>query len=67
MGYASGVDYDDLIRHYKTPGEASRKLKVTRSIISYWKKHGIPVGRQALIHIMTRGRLRADNPDTVPK
>lgn len=61
------MDYDDVIRHFKTPGEAADALGLTRAAISYWRTHGIPVGRQALIQLQTKGRLRADDEATVPK
>ncbi len=62
------MTYAELIEHYGTASEAARKLGVSRPLLSMWKKRGeIPVGRQALIQIQTRGRLRADNPATVPE
>jgi len=63
----ASMDYDDLMRVYKTPGNAADKLGVTRACISYWRWHGIPMGRQALIQLITRGRLRAADQATVPQ
>lgn len=57
----------DLIDHFGTATAASRKLGVSAPLLSMWKKRGfIPLGRQALIQIQTRGRLRCDRPELVP-
>ena len=62
------MTYADLREHYGTAAMAARKLGISRPLLSMWKKRGeIPVGRQALIQIQTRGRLRADRPETVPE
>ena len=61
------MTYDDLIDLYGNAATAARWLGVSRSCVSVWKKRGtIPVGRQALIQLQTKGRLRADRPETVP-
>ncbi len=61
------MEYRHLIEHYGSAPEAARKLGVSRQLLFYWKEKGIPLGRQALIQIQSRGRLRADEPETVPK
>lgn len=63
-----GVTYDELIAFYGTAANAAGKIGVSRPLLSMWKKRGeIPLGRQALIQIQTRGRLRADDQATVPQ
>jgi hypothetical protein len=54
------MNVDDLVMKFGSESEAARKLGLTRAAISVWRKRGIPVQRQALIQLMTRGRLRAE-------
>lgn len=54
------MTYEDIIKHFKTNSAAADALNVTRSCLSVWKYRGIPLGRQALIQIQTRGRLKAE-------
>jgi transposase-like protein len=61
------MNYRELIEFYRTVPRAAKELGVSRQLLYYWQKNGIPAGRQALIHIKTRGRLRADQPETVPR
>lgn len=61
------VTYQQLIAYFKTREIAADECGVSRQLLYHWEKHGIPPGRQALIQIQTRGRLRADNQRTVPK
>lgn len=61
------MNAQDIITHFGTASMASKKLGVTRAAISIWKRRGIPLGRQALIQLQTRGRLKADRPGMVPE
>ncbi len=61
------MDYHDVIKFYGSPPIAARKLGISRQLLHYWREKGIPIGRQALIQIQTRGRLRAEDQTTVPK
>jgi len=58
------MDYDDIVRFYGSASRAADNLGVERATVSHWRKNGIPKGRQAQIHMLTRGRLKAD-PDAV--
>jgi DNA-binding transcriptional regulator YdaS (Cro superfamily) len=49
----------DVMTHYGTAGRAAEKLGVSVETVYQWSKRGyVPAGRQALIQIATRGRLR---------
>jgi len=62
------MTYDEIIAFYGTARRAASKLGVTPPALAMWKRRGcIPDGRQALIHIQTRGRLKADKPEMVPQ
>jgi hypothetical protein len=51
----------DVIEHFGTLSNAARALEVQPSSVHEWKTKGeIEITRQALIEIVTRGRLRAD-------
>ena len=55
------MTYDDLIRHYGTQAEAAKALGIpARSLLSWWKKHGIPGPRQFEIAAKTGGALAVD-------
>jgi hypothetical protein len=53
------MTYKDVIAFYGNANRAAAALKVTRAAVSWWKYNGIPIGRQAMIQIKTRGRLKA--------
>ncbi len=62
------MTYQQILDYYGTPAEAADKLGVSRPTLSAWKRRGfIPIGRQALIHMQTRGRLKCDRPELVPQ
>ena len=60
------MTHDDLIQYYGNATKAAAALGVSSPAVSVWRTRGIPIGRQALIQLQTRGRLRADRPETVP-
>lgn len=53
------MNYSDLIKFFGSVANAADALEVTPPCIYYWRDHGIPAGRQALIQIQTRGKLKA--------
>lgn len=61
------MTHADLIQYYGNATKAAAALGVSSPAVSVWRTRGIPIGRQALIQIQTRGRLRADRPETVPQ
>lgn len=58
------MTFKELIEHFD--GQSYRvigkKLGIPYSNLTYYKKHGIPAGRQAIIEIQTDKKLRADLP-----
>ena len=56
------MTFADLQRKYGTDSDIARGIGVSRQLVYVWKKKGIPYGRQCMIQLQTRGRLRATNP-----
>lgn len=56
------MSVDDLRAFYRMPTDETlaKRLRVSKSTVSFWRAHGIPLPRQALIQLHTRGKLRAD-------
>jgi len=56
------MSVDDLRAFYRMPTDEmlAQRLRVSKSTISFWRAHGIPLPRQALIQILTKGKLRAE-------
>lgn len=55
------MTYDELIEHFGTAADAARALGYEhRQRVHNWKATGIPREEQALIEIVTGGRLTAD-------
>jgi DNA-binding transcriptional regulator YdaS (Cro superfamily) len=61
------MNVNDLVEFYGSQTKAADKLGVGKAVVSIWKVRGIPPGRQAMIQIQTRGRLRADSPALAAK
>jgi DNA-binding transcriptional regulator YdaS (Cro superfamily) len=61
------MNVHDLVVHFGSQTKAAAKLGVKKAVVSIWKTRGIPAGRQAMIQIQTRGRLRADPPALAEK
>jgi len=61
------MNVNDLVVHFGSQTKAAAKLGVKKAVVSIWKTRGIPPGRQAMIQIQTRGRLRADRPEVAPQ
>jgi len=56
------MTYADLQRKYGTDANIAKGVGVSRQLVGYWKRRGIPYSRQCVIQLATKGRLRADNP-----
>jgi hypothetical protein len=56
------VTYQDLQTKYGTDANIAKAIGVSRQLVGYWKRKGIPYGRQCMIQLATKGRLRAGNP-----
>jgi DNA-binding transcriptional regulator YdaS (Cro superfamily) len=54
--------HEDLQRKYGNDSNIARALGVSRQLVFHWKRKGIPYGRQCMIQLATKGRLRADEP-----
>jgi hypothetical protein len=54
------MNFQDLVTHYGSPQQISKALGVSKQLVSYWKRAGVPLGRQYEIQVLTGGRLRAD-------
>ena len=59
---------DDAIKHYGTPGKLAAAINVNPAAISNWKRRGnvIPASTQYQLQVLTKGRLKADQPDSKP-
>ena len=56
------MTFADLQRKYGTDSNIARAFDVSRQLVFHWKKKGIPYGRQCMIQLATKGRLRAEEP-----
>ena len=56
------MTFADLREKYGSDSEIARRVGVSRQLVHHWKKKGIPYGRQCMIQLATKGRLRAGNP-----
>lgn len=58
------MTFDDLLNHFE--GQSYRDIEKQTGIslaqLTYYKQHGIPEGRQAILEIQTNGKLKADIP-----
>ena len=52
------MDTNDLVAYYGSRQKVQDKLRLSKQLFSTWQRDGIPMGRQALIQIETRGKLR---------
>lgn len=59
------MNYETLIKHYKTQVRAASELGVTQAAISLWKKNGIPELRSYQIEKKLNGTQRQsfNSPD----
>lgn len=56
----AGMNFKDLVDHYGSQRQIAQALGVSKQLVSYWKRAGVPIGRQYEIQILTGGRLRAE-------
>ena len=56
------MTFADLQRKYGNDSNIAKGLGVSRQLVFHWKKKGIPYGRQCMIQLATKGRLRAEDP-----
>lgn len=53
----------DVIAHFGgSYRDVAEKIGVGHTVLTNWKKNGIPLSRQAMIEIQTNGALKADMP-----
>jgi hypothetical protein len=58
------MNVDDLRTHFKCGSDLklSQVLGMTAGNISHWRTNGIPIARQAMLQIQTKGKLKAEKP-----
>ena len=56
------MTYQDLQTKYGSDANIAKAIGVSRQLVGYWKRRGIPFQRQCMIQLATKGRLRAGNP-----
>lgn len=54
------MTFQELIDHYGSQKQVAEALGISKQLASYWKRAGIPIGRQYEIQILTGGKFRAD-------
>lgn len=52
--------FQELVEHYGSQQQVAEALGISKQLASYWKRAGIPLGRQYEIQILTGGKFRAD-------
>jgi hypothetical protein len=61
------VTVDEIRTFFGSIAEACRRLEnLHQSHFQYWKKNGVPYGRQLYIEKMTLGQLKARREDAPP-
>jgi predicted transcriptional regulator len=54
------MNYDQLLKHFKTQVAAAKALKISQPAVSNWKVRGIPAMQQVKINKVTKGALKID-------
>lgn len=57
------MTYEDLLNHYQgmTLRQIAKEIGLKgHSPLDFYRQHGIPIGRQAIIEVRTKGALKAD-------
>ena len=54
------MTFDELKAHYGSSQKIAEAVGVSKQVVSYWKRAGIPIGRQYEIQVLTGGKFRAD-------
>lgn len=62
------MTFDDLKQHFGNASyrEISKKLNISPSQLTYYRKNGIPLGRQVLISEQTNGKLKVSLSKEIP-
>ena len=59
------MKFQELVDHYGSPKQVADALGISKQLAHYWKRNGIPIGRQYEIQVLTAGKFRADPAHTV--
>lgn len=59
------MKFQDLIDYYGSQRQLAEALGISKQVASYWKRAGIPIGRQYEIQVLTGGKFRANPAHTV--
>ena len=56
---------DEAINHFGSQPELAKALGIEQAAISNWKRRGgvVPTGVQFRLQVMTKGKLKADQPE----
>jgi len=54
------MKFQDLIDFYGSQQKAADALGISKQLASYYKRAGIPIGRQYQIQVLTGGKFRAE-------
>lgn len=61
------MTFDDLLKYFD--GQSYRDIEkqtgISKAQLTNYKNEGIPTGRQAILEIQTRGKLKADVPKLI--
>ena len=52
--------FQELIDHFGSQQKVADGLGISKQLAAYWKRAGIPLGRQYEIQVLTGGKFRAD-------
>lgn len=58
------MTFDELLKHFGNAPyrDIGKKLNISPSQLSYYRKNGIPLGRQVIISRQTNGKLKISEP-----
>lgn len=58
------MTFDELLKHFNNAPYRviSKKINISPSQLSYYRKNGIPLGRQVIISRQTNGKLKISEP-----
>jgi transcriptional repressor of cell division inhibition gene dicB len=54
------MTFQELVDHFGSPRQVQEALGISKQLAAYWKRAGIPLGRQYEIQVLTGGKFRAD-------
>ena len=61
------MKFQELVDHYGSQQKVAEALGISKQLASYWKRAGIPLGRQYEIQVITGGKFRADPAHAVSR